>query len=87
MMTIIGVGKRDIFSNCTVGLCYSRGTEGTRGNRDPMNIQELLDYLYEEADELRQTIADTDGKYQSDYLNGCLDETQSIIELLTREVK
>jgi hypothetical protein len=52
-----------------------------------MNIQELLDYLYEEADDLRQTIADTEGKYQTDYLNGCLDKTQSIIDLLTKETK
>jgi len=52
-----------------------------------MNIQELLDYLYEEADELRQTIADTEGKYQADYLNGCLDNTESIIALLTKDTK
>jgi len=52
-----------------------------------MNIQELLDYLYEEADDLRQTIADTEGKYQPDYLNGCLDKTQSIIDLLTKDTK
>jgi hypothetical protein len=50
-----------------------------------MNTQELLDYLYEEADDLRQTIANTEGKYQADYLNGCLDKTLSIIELLTKE--
>jgi len=52
-----------------------------------MNMQELLDYLHEEADELRQVIADTEGKYQPDYLNGCLDNNQSIIELLTKETK
>ena len=63
------------------------GNSRTRRNGDPMNIQELLDYLYEEADDLRQTIADTEGKYQLDYLNGCLDNTQSIIELLTKEAK
>lgn len=49
-----------------------------------MNTQQLLDYLYEEADDLRQLIADTDGNYQIDYLNGCLDKTQSIIDLLTK---
>jgi hypothetical protein len=52
-----------------------------------MNIQELLDYLYEEADDLRQLLADTDGKYQPDYLNGCLDNTQNIIEFLTKDNK
>ena len=52
-----------------------------------MNIQELLDYLHEEADDLRQTIADTEGNYQLDYLNGCLDNTQNIIQLLTKDTK
>jgi hypothetical protein len=68
-------------------LRYNRINQRDRRNGDPMNMQELLDYLYEEADELRQTIADTDGKYQPDYLNGCLDNTQSIIELLTKGVE
>ena len=59
------------------------GNSRTRRNGDPMNIQELLDYLYEEADDLRQTIADTEGKYQLDYLNGCLDNTQNKDEMET----
>jgi hypothetical protein len=47
-----------------------------------MKNDELLTYLQEHADELRDTIAQTDGKYQKDYLDGCLDTTEMIIKVI-----
>ena len=50
-----------------------------------MTITDLIDYLQEHADELRDTIAQTNGEYQKDYLDGCLETTEHILALLTKE--
>ena len=48
-----------------------------------MTNTDLINYLQEHADDLRETIAQTDGKYQKDYLDGCLDTTELILSIVT----
>lgn len=50
-----------------------------------MNNTDLINYLQEHADELRDVIAQTDGNYQKDYLDGCLDTTELILSIVTGE--
>ena len=50
-----------------------------------MNTNDLITYLQEHADDLRETIAQTDGKYQKDYLDGCLDTTELILSIVMED--
>jgi hypothetical protein len=47
-----------------------------------MENTDLINYLQQHADELRDIIAQTDGKYQKDYLDGCLETTEMIIRVI-----
>jgi hypothetical protein len=47
-----------------------------------MTNTDLITYLQEHADDLREIIAQTDGKYQKDYLDGCLETTEHILSIV-----
>jgi len=49
-----------------------------------MTNTELITYLQEHADELRETLAQTEGKYQKDYIEGCIDTTEMVISLIQK---
>ena len=49
-----------------------------------MTNTDLINYLEQHADELRDVMAQTEGKYQTDYREGCLDTTELILSIVKK---
>jgi len=72
-----------LLSKATLGIIITLKMKKSILIRSLMTNTDLINYLQEHADDLRETIAQTDGKYQKDYLDGCLDTTELIPSIVT----